>query len=78
MKHPWRQVAIQQHDYKLRRSGIFIAPGVNPRKKKHKTGFGGIFAAWQAKIMTKQNHNISNSLCGIIFKFHRVNKIINT
>jgi len=31
MKHPCRQVAAQKHDYKLRRSGIFIASGVNPR-----------------------------------------------
>ncbi len=39
MKHPWRQVATQQLDDKLRRSVIWIGLGVNPRERKTQDPF---------------------------------------
>ncbi len=53
MKHPWRQVATQQLDDKLRRSVLWIGLGVNPRERKTQDPFWRDFCAKQAKIMTK-------------------------
>ncbi len=54
MKHPWRQTGTQQHNYKLRKSEIFITSGVNPGKEKPKPRFGGIFAFRKNHDKTKE------------------------
>ncbi len=56
MKHQCRQVAIPQHDNKLRRSEIFLTSGVNPSMEKPKSRFGGIFAKSKNHDKTKSQY----------------------